>query len=506
MTQPRNYDIADIEVTELTMVIDGECCGAAGGKTRTRLSPAHGVPVTTLPAGDATDVDRAIKAARRSLDDGWRTLAGAQRAALLHRVGELIRRDHEQLSLLESLEAGKPLQQARGEVSDTAALWEYAATLARHNQGEAHNGLGADAFAMVLHEPLGVIGMITPWNFPLLIVSQKLPFALAAGNTAVIKPSESTSATTVRLAELVLEAGIPAGVVNVVTGDRRVGQAIVEHAGIDMLSFTGSTGVGKNLAATAGQNLKKVELELGGKNPQIVTENADWHAAVDAAVFGGYFNVGQCCNSGSRIIVHRSIADEFAQAVAARAAQVKLGDPLDSETQIGAIVSDAQLETIEHYVREGIAGGATLITGGGQIETAGGRFFQPTIFGGVTRDMTIANEEIFGPVLSVMPYDTLEEAIEIANSTSFGLSAGIWSRDIDEALIAARDLRAGTVWVNRWMTGYPEIPFGGFAESGIGRELGKQSLAEFSEIKTIQLQVGPNSTRWVPVPDAEGRP
>ncbi len=506
MTQPKNYQIADIEITELRMVVDGQLVSAASGEVKTRLSPGHGVPVTTLPAGDAEDVDRAVRAARRALDDGWRTLAGADRAALLHRVAELIRRDHEQLSLLESLEAGKPITQARGEVTDTAALWEYSATLARHNQGEAHNGLGADTFAMVLHEPLGVIGMITPWNFPLLIVSQKLPFALAAGNTAVIKPSESTSATTVRLAELVLEAGIPAGVVNVITGDRRVGQAIVEHPGIDMLSFTGSTGVGKSLAATAGQNLKKVELELGGKNPQIVTANADWHAAVDAAVFGGYFNVGQCCNSGSRIIVHRSIADDFAQAVADRAAQVKLGDPLDSATQIGAIVSEAQLETIQHYVREGIAGGADLLTGGNQIESASGRFFQPTIFSNVTTDMTIANEEIFGPVLSVMPYDTLEQAIAIANSTSFGLSAGIWSRDIAEALTAARDLRAGTVWVNRWMTGYPEIPFGGYAESGIGRELGKQALAEFSELKTIQLQIGANPTRWVPVPDAQGRP
>jgi acyl-CoA reductase-like NAD-dependent aldehyde dehydrogenase len=386
-------------------------------------------------------------------------------------------------------------------VASTAALWQYAASLARHSYGDAHNALGPDTFAMVVHEPIGVIGMITPWNFPLLIVSQKLPFALAAGNTAVIKPSESTSSTTMMLGELIREAGFPAGVVNIVTGSRRVGQAIVTHPGVDMLSFTGSTGVGRSLAALAGESLKKVELELGGKNPQIITANCDWAAAVDAAVFGGFFNVGQCCNSGSRLIVDRTIAGEFAAAVAERTKSVPVGDPLDSATQIGAIVNDAQYQIIERYVAEGIDAGATVLTGGAPLDGASGRFYQPTVFGDVTPTMSIAREEIFGPVLSVLSYDTLEEAIAIANSTSFGLSAGIWSNDINQALTAARDLRAGTIWVNRWMDGYPELPFGGYGESGIGRELGRQALAEFSELKTIQLQVGARTTRWVDAPD-----
>ncbi|UKA64478.1 aldehyde dehydrogenase family protein [Arthrobacter sp. FW306-04-A] len=501
--ETRNYTLDDVEPTYRPMIIDGEDVQARSGETFTRLSPAHEVEVTSFPQGGKDDVDRAVAAARRALEGGWRKSSGSQRSKLLLKVADLVRRDAEELALAETLETGKPITQSRNEVAGTAELWEYAASLARNTQGDAHNALGPDTLALVVHEPIGVVGMITPWNFPLLIISQKLPFALAAGNTAVIKPSESTSATTVMLGGLIREAGFPAGVVNIVTGDRVVGSAIAEHPGVDMVSFTGSTGVGKSIAATAGRDLKKVELELGGKNPQIITANADFTAAVDAGVFGGYFNVGQCCNSGSRLIVHRSIADEFAAAVVERAQHMRVGDPLKSDTLVGSLVNDAQLAVVERYVAEGREAGAHLLTGGGRLDTGlEGRFYQPTVFTDVTAQMSIATDEIFGPVLSVLPYDTLEEAISIANSTSFGLSAGIWSNDINEALTAARDLRAGTVWVNRWMDGYPEVPFGGYGQSGIGRELGRQALAEFSELKTIQLQVGTRETRWVDAPDA----
>ncbi|MCP2046564.1 UNVERIFIED_ORG: acyl-CoA reductase-like NAD-dependent aldehyde dehydrogenase [Paenarthrobacter nicotinovorans] len=502
--ETKNYTLSDVELTYRPMIINGEDTPASNGETFTRLSPAHEVEVTSFPKGTQEDVDRAVVAARHALDKGWRQSTGSQRSKLLMKVAELIRRDAEALSLAETLETGKPITQSRNEVAGTAELWEYAASLARNTQGDAHNALGPDTLALVVHEPIGVIGMITPWNFPLLIISQKLPFALAAGNTAVIKPSESTSATTVMLGQLIREAGFPGGVVNIVTGNRVVGAAIAEHPGIDMISFTGSTGVGKGIAAAAGRDLKKVELELGGKNPQIITAKADFTAAVDAGVFGGYFNVGQCCNSGSRLIVHRSIADEFASAVVERAQHMRVGDPLKADTLVGSLVNDAQLAVVERYVAEGREAGAHLLTGGGRLENGmdGGRFYQPTVFTDVTAQMSIATDEIFGPVLSVLPYDTLEEAISIANSTSFGLSAGIWSNDINEALTAARDLRAGTVWVNRWMDGYPEVPFGGYGQSGIGRELGRQALAEFSELKTIQLQVGPRETRWVDAPDA----
>lgn len=504
--ETKSYTLDDVEPTYRPMIIDGEDAPAQSGETFTRLSPAHEVEVTSFPKGAEADVDRAVSSARRALDRGWRQSSGSQRSKLLLKVAELVRRDAEELALAETLETGKPITQSRNEVAGTAELWEYAASLARNTQGDAHNALGPDTLALVVHEPIGVIGMITPWNFPLLIISQKLPFALAAGNTAVIKPSESTSATTVMLGRLIREAGFPAGVVNIVTGDRVVGSAIAEHPGIDMVSFTGSTGVGKSIAATAGRDLKKVELELGGKNPQIITPHADFTAAVDAGVFGGYFNVGQCCNSGSRLIVHRSIADEFAAAVVDRARHMRVGDPLKADTLVGSLVNDAQLAVVERYVAEGREAGAHLLTGGDRLDTGlDGRFYQPTVFTDVTAQMSIATDEIFGPVLSVLPYDTLEEAIGIANSTSFGLSAGVWSNDINEALTAARDLRAGTVWVNRWMDGYPELPFGGYGQSGIGRELGRQALAEFSELKTIQLQVGTRETRWVDAPDAPRR-
>jgi betaine-aldehyde dehydrogenase len=507
MPTTKSYTLDEVQPTYRPMIINGEDATALSGETFTRHSPAHDVEVTSFPKGAEADVDLAVKAARKALENGWRQSSGSERSKLLLRVAELVRRDAEQMALAETLESGKPITQSRSEVASTAELWEYAASLARNTHGDAHNALGPDTFAMVVHEPIGVVGMITPWNFPLLIISQKLPFALAAGNTAVVKPSESTSATTVMLGQLIREAGFPAGVVNIVTGNRVVGAAITEHPGIDMISFTGSTGVGRGIAATAGRDLKKIELELGGKNPQIITPNADFTAAVDAGVFGGYFNVGQCCNSGSRLIVHRSIADEFAAAVVDRARHIRVGDPLDAGTLVGSLVNDAQLAVVERYVREGSEAGARLLTGGARLDTAaapqlGRRFYQPTVFTDVAPDMSIARDEIFGPVLSVLPYDTLEDAIRIANSTSFGLSAGIWTNDINEGLTAARDLRAGTVWVNRWMDGYPEVPFGGYGQSGIGRELGIQSLAEFSEIKTIQLQVGARTSRWVDAPDA----
>lgn len=497
-----DYTIDDIVVGHHQLLIDGERVDATSGERFTGLSPAHdGVEVATFAGAGAEDVDRAVRAARTALDSGWRRTSGAQRSKLLYRVAELVRRDAEQLALAETLDSGKPITQSRNEVESTAELWEYAATLARHGHGDAHNTLGADTFALVVNEPIGVVAMITPWNFPILIISQKLPFALAAGNTAVVKPSESTPTTTVMLGELIHEAGFPDGVVNVLTGAGGLGSAIVEHPGVDMVSFTGSTSVGRRIAARAGQDLKHVELELGGKNPQIITPGADLSAAVDAAVFGGYFNVGQCCNAGSRLIVHRSIVAELTDAVVARTRLVPVGDPLLSATRVGSLVNAQQLAVVERYVGEGVESGATLVTGGAAFDGPSRLFYQPTLFTDVTPEMSIASEEIFGPVLSVLTYDEIGEAIAVANSTSYGLSAGIWSADIDEAMTAARDLRAGTVWVNRWMDGYPEVPFGGYGASGIGRELGRQALAEFSQTKTIQLQVGPRVTRWVDAPD-----
>jgi betaine-aldehyde dehydrogenase len=496
---------AAIVPSDRLMLIDGKEVEARSGERFARHSPAHDVLVGTYPKAAAEDVDAAVSAARRAFDAGsWPREPGAARAGTLLRVADLIRRDAEHLARTEVLESGKPISQARDEVEASADLWAYAATLARHAYGDAHNMLGQDVLAVVLNEPVGVVGVITPWNFPLLILSQKLPYALAVGCTAVVKPSELTPGTTLHLVRLLVEAGLPEGAVNVVTGGGGVGSALTQHPGIDMISFTGSTQVGRLVAAAAGERLKKVELELGGKNPQIVCADADLEAALDAVVFGVYFNAGECCNSGSRVLVAREIAAQFQAAVVERSRRVPIGDPLDPATKVGAITTDEQLATIERYVGEGRRAGAELLLGGERLPTGQGRFYRPTVFAGVGPDMAIAREEIFGPVLSVLTFDTVDEAIRIANSTMYGLSAGIWTADLDTALHAAKEIRAGTVWVNRWMDGYPELPFGGYGASGLGRELGRQAIGAFTHTKTVQLQIGRRRSRWLPADGAPG--
>jgi betaine-aldehyde dehydrogenase len=313
-----------------------------------------------------------------------------------------------------------------------------------------------------------------------------------------VKPSELTPGTTARLGRLLLEAGLDDGVVNVVTGRGGVGAAMSAHPDSDMVSFTGSTAVGRKVAAAAGEQLKRVELELGGKNPQIICADADIDAALDAVVFGVYFNAGECCNSGSRVLVDAAISDDFQAALIERTRRVPVGDPLDPATKVGAITSAEQLATIERYVAEGQHDGSRLLLGGARRPSDHGTYFEPTIFAGVRPEMSIAKEEIFGPVLSLINFSTLDEAISIANSTMYGLSAGIWTNNINSALVAAQRLQAGTVWVNRWMDGYPELPFGGYKTSGEGRENGRQAIHSFTQTKTIQLQVGPRTTRWVP--------
>lgn len=473
------------------MLIDGQLREALSGERFERVSPGNDQVVGSYPESSVADVDVAIAAARKAFDKGeWPRLSGASRAKALRKVAELINRDVDKLARVEALESGKPISQARGEVLATAEIWFYAATLAQHSYGDSHNALGQDYLGVILKEPIGVVGIITPWNFPLLIVSQKLPFALAVGCTAVIKPSQLTSGTTVMLGEYMKEAGIPDGVVNVVTGRGLVGARLAEHKDIDMITFTGSTAVGKKVMTAAAQTVKKVELELGGKNPQIVMADADLEAASDAVVFGVYFNQGECCNSGSRILVQRSIVSEFMGLVTEKAKRVSVGDPLDKSVLVGAIASEEQLQTIEQYISEGKKDGANLVMGGSKITSSSGRYFEPTIFTGVTPEMSIAKEEIFGPVLSVLEFDTVEEAVEIANSTLYGLSSGIWTKNINDALIFAKGVRAGTVWVNCWMDGFPEMSFGGYGESGLGRELGRHAIDEFTELKTIAIYTG----------------
>lgn len=480
------------------MMIDGSSVESADGRRFDRTSPAHDVVIGTYPEATTADVDGAVAAARRAFDHGpWPRLAGTERARVLRGVAGAIENNLEHLALIEVLESGKAVSQARDEMSGVAELWWYAATLAQHAFGDSHNALGHEYLGLTLREPVGVVAMITPWNFPLLIASQKLPFALAVGCTAVVKPSQLTPGTTLRLAEMCRDAGMPSGVVNVVSGTGSIGSHLSAHPDTDMVSFTGSTQVGRLVFAAASATLKKVSLELGGKNAMVVMADADLEAAADAAVFGVYFNVGQCCNSSSRLIVHEAVLDEFETRVIDLTKRLTVGDPLDPLTKVGAIVSDEQLATIERLVDEGVAGGATKSLGGARITTEVGRFYEPTVFSSVTPSMSIANEEIFGPVMSILKFATNDEAVALANATPYGLSAGVWTRNVDAAVTFAKRAHAGTVWVNCWMDGFPELSFGGAKQSGVGRELGRHAIEEFTELKTVTVRTGPRRM-WVP--------
>jgi betaine-aldehyde dehydrogenase len=483
---------------ERAMWIDGRDDLGAGA-TIARHSPAHGALVTRVPRGGAADAERAIAAARRAFDAAhWPQASAAERARVLLKTADLIDRDRETLALLETLESGKPIAQARSEIEGAADIWRYAAALARGLHGESYSSLGPDRLGFVLREPIGVVSIITPWNFPLLIVSQKLPFALAAGCTCVVKPSEMTSASTLHLARLLAEAGLPSGVCNVVTGyGPEVGAPMTSDPRVDMISFTGSTAVGRAAMAAASATLKKVSMELGGKNPQIVFPDADLEAALDACLFGAYFNAGECCNAGSRLLLHRAIAKDFVAALAERARNVPIGDPLDPETKVGAIVSAEHLAKIEGHVAAAKQAGARVRAGGERL-ASNGLFMAATIVDDVAPSMAIASEEVFGPVVVALTFDTLDEAVALANGAAYGLSASVWSRDVDTVMGVGRRVRAGTVWANTFMDGAPELPFGGYKQSGLGRELGRNAVADYTEEKTLHVHNGPRTSWWLP--------
>ena len=481
--------------------IGGAWVDSADGATSVRFSPAHGVPVSVAAKGGQIEAEAGIAAARAAFDIGaWSRTSGKDRAILLLRVADLIDRDRAAIARQEVLESGKPITQAMAEIEGAADIWRYAAALARTLHGDSHNSLGPDMLGLVLKEPIGVVSLITPWNFPFLIISQKLPFALAAGCTAVVKPSELTPGTTVMLGKLLAEAGLPDGVVNIVLGyGEPVGAVLSSDPRVDMVSFTGSTAVGKRISAAASATLKKVSLELGGKNPQVIFPDADLDQAADAIAFGVYFNAGECCNAGSRIIVHESVAAALVEKITVLSRRVPFGDPLDPRTQVGAIISPEHLAKIDAYVRGAVAAGARLALGGAALDVGGlgAQFYQPTIVTDVRPEMEIAREEVFGPVLSVLTFRTADEAIQLANDAAYGLSAGVWSSDLSTCLDFMRRVRAGTVWTNTWMDGFAELPFGGFKQSGQGRELGRYGLEEFLEVKTVQMRIGQTRGAWV---------
>lgn len=486
--QPRQFDLW----------INGEWTASESRKQIARLSPAHDCVVTRIPEGTAKDVNRAVAAALDAFDaGGWSRIAGADRSAVLYAVAERLVERKEELALLETLESGKPLAQAGFEVEWAAGLWKHASALCRHLYGESCNTLGEATVSMTLREPMGVVGLITPWNFPLLIASQKAPYALAAGCTVVIKPSEMTSATTLLLAEILKECGLPDGVFNVVTGyGDPVGQTLCEHKDVEMISFTGSTKIGKAIRRAASGTLKKVCLELGGKNPMIVMDDADLDSVVDAARLGAFFNMGECCNASSRILVQDGIADEFVARVTRFAREIPVCDPMEEQSKLGAIINEAQQERILGFIQTGQDDGAKLCMGGGKVLTDKGRFLEVTILDHVPADSVVAKEEVFGPVLSIIRFKTLDDAIAMANGTDFGLSSGIFTNDYNQAMKAARELRAGTVWVNTWLEGHPEVCFGGYKQSGLGRELGKRAVEEYTEEKSVLFSLGKRQPWW----------
>jgi len=473
------------------LLIGGERVAAADGRTFATPDPSTGERLATVSHAGAQDVDRAVQAARGAFAEGsdWRKMSALDRGRRLAALAQLIDQHADELAQLESLDNGKPVKFARAvDLTGAIAHFDYFAGWPTKIEGDVIPVAGRDMFCYAVREPVGVCGQIIPWNFPLLMAAWKVAPALAAGCTVVLKPAEQTPLSALRLGELALEAGIPAGVLNVVTGDGETGAALVDHPDVDKIAFTGSTAVGREIGAKAGKGLKRVTLELGGKSPNIVLPDADLKSAVKGAFTGIYFNSGQACNAASRLLVPKEMFDDVVGALADQARATQPGPGLDPKTFVGPLVSQEQHERVSGYIETG-RGEAELVAGGGTDAGNGGYFVEPTLFTTTDDSARIVREEIFGPVLVAQPYDSLEEVAERANSGEYGLAAGVWTRDVSNAHRVARLLRAGSVYVNCWSVSDPAAPFGGFKASGIGREHGHAGLEAYLETKSVFVQL-----------------
>ncbi|KTC81148.1 glycine betaine aldehyde dehydrogenase [Legionella cherrii] len=482
------------------MYIDGKFTSAKSGATRDIVDPGNGQLIATVPESGKEDVVFAIKAARKAFDNGgWKNTLALERSKLLFKVADLIRANAKMLAALETRNCGKPLAEAEYDVADAANCFEFYAGLATKIHGETMS-VPANSFSYVVREPIGVCGQIIPWNFPLLMAAWKLAPALAAGNTVILKPSELTPITALELFKLIDQCGFPAGVVNLITGPGAgVGEELATNSMVDKVAFTGGTVTGKKIMQAATGNLKRITLELGGKNPNIVFADCDLEMAIDGALFGAFANQGEVCSAGSRLIVERSIHKKILDGMLKKIPNIKLGHGLDDGVKMGPLVSSAHREKVEQYIKIGIDEGAKLICGGKRPSGeafAKGNFLEPTIFDEVTPAMRIAREEIFGPVLAVIPFDTEEEAIQIANDTEYGLAAAVWTKDLTRAHRVTSQIRAGILWVNHYHPTHNEMPWGGYKQSGAGRELGLYGIESYLEVKQVNINLEDAPIGW----------
>jgi phenylacetaldehyde dehydrogenase len=470
------------------LLIDGEWVPAASGRTFETINPATEEKLAEVAHGEKEDIDRAVRAARKAFayDSPWRRMSPSSRGKLIWRIGDLIEQHVDELAMLESLDNGKAVNIARvADVPLAADLFHYMAGWTTKILGDTTPiSAPGEYLSYTLREPVGVVGQIIPWNFPLLMAAWKLGPALACGCTVVLKPAEQTPLSALYLGELLLEAGVPAGVVNIVTGFGDAGAALSGHADVDKVAFTGSTEVGKLIVGAAAGNLKKVSLELGGKSPNVVFADADMDAAIIGAANGIFFNHGQCCNAGSRLYIQDSAFDEVVAGVAEHAKKITVGSGLEPATQMGPLISDEQFEKVLGYLKSGTDAGAEAVVGGGRVGDRG-YFVEPTILTNTSNDMQVIREEIFGPVVCAIPFDDPDEIVPVANDTNYGLAAGVFTRDISKAHRTAARLRAGTVWINTYHVFDAAQPFGGYKESGWGREMGHQVLENYMETKAV---------------------
>jgi (Z)-2-((N-methylformamido)methylene)-5-hydroxybutyrolactone dehydrogenase len=493
-TTPGPHASPDGEIRRFGMFIDNEVQESGSARIDV-MDPASGIAWAQVPNASADDVDRAVSSARRAFEAGeWPTYRAADRARFLIRFGELLGEHAEELARLQVRENGKLLREMLGQTKLLPEYFTYYAGLAQLMGGRTTQLPVRDMINYTVREPMGVVAAITPWNSPLLLLTWKLGPALAAGNTVVAKPSEITPVSTLRLAELAAEAGLPPGVFNVVTGNGHpTGTALTSHPQVDKVAFTGSTAVGIAIAEQAAKSLKRVSLELGGKSPNIVFEDADLASAINGLVAGIFGASGQTCMAGSRILVQRSIHDQVLKALVSRADAIRIGDPLDDATEMGTVACEAQMDKVEHYIDVATRQGARLAAGGQRAlvaELPNGLFIRPTVFADVTNDMSIARNEVFGPVAAVIPFDDEDDAVAIANDTTMGLAAGVWTNSIQRAHRVAGRLRAGTVWINNYRKTSYASPFGGYKQSGLGRENGPDALDEFTEVKSVWVDTG----------------